>query len=124
MATQAMAQGNEGDLLMLARGWGKIFAAEAFPDGVGPEVDFGQMEELASQGAQALMQGIVRELVRKQAVALGDTQPCPTCHSDCRVKWRQRGLQTRHGEVEMPEPMCHCTRCRRDFFPSTATSEA
>ena len=124
MSKSAVMPEVESDLQELARGWGKIFAAEAFPNGVGPEVDFGQMERIAGQGARSLMQGIVRELVWKQAVALGETQVCPECHSDCQVEWKPRTLQTCFGKVQIPEPECHCTRCRRDFFPSKAASEA
>ena len=48
MTTAAVRDMNRDELQELARGWGKIFAAEAFPQGVvGPNVDFNQIEELA-----------------------------------------------------------------------------
>lgn len=118
MATTAVGDTKRDELQELARGWGKIFAAEAFPQGVGPDVDFSRIEDLAGEGARALVQGIVREAVWKQALALGDAQPCPTCGRESRVEWSQRTVQSRYGDVEIPEPHCHCTRCRRDFFPS------
>ena len=119
MTTAGVRETNRGELRELARGWGKIFVAEAFPQGVGPDVDFNRIEELAGEGARALVQGMVREAVWKQGLALGDSQPCPTCGKECRVEWSQRTVQTRYGDVDIPEPHCDCTRCRRAFFPST-----
>jgi hypothetical protein len=125
MRTTAVNSRQQADLEDLARGWGKIFAAEGFgPQGPDLTVDFAQIEEFAGLGVHALVQGIVREVVWKQALALGDSQPCPSCGADCRVNWRERPMQTRYGEVQLPEPVCHCPRCRRDFFPSAAGAEA
>lgn len=118
MTTSAVQGAKRGELQELARGWGKIFAAEAFPLGVGMDVDFSKMEELAGEGARALVQGMVREAVWQQGLALGEVQPCPTCGKECRVEWSQRTVQSRYGDVQIPEPRCHCNRCRRDFFPS------
>jgi len=122
MAKISVQDTNLDELHELARGWGKIFAAEAFPQGVGPNVDFDRIEELAGEGARALVQGMVREAVWKQGLALGDTQSCPTCGKECRVEWSKRTVQSRYGDVEIPEPHCHCRRCRRDFFPSKDTT--
>jgi hypothetical protein len=124
MTIAAMQNANRDELRELAQGWGKILAAEAFPRGVGPTIDFNQMEELAGEGARALVQGMLREAVWKQGLALGDVQPCPTCGTDCRVEWNKRTVQSRYGEVEIPEPHCHCNRCRRDFFPSKDATSA
>ena len=118
MAHTKVRDTKRDELRDLARGWGKILAAEVFPQGVGPEVDFNQIEELAGEGARALVQGMVREAVWKQALSLGDVQSCPDCETECRVEWSQRTMQSRYGDVEIPEPHCHCSRCRRDFFPS------
>lgn len=124
MAKMKVQSTDRDELQSLARGWGKILATEAFPQGVGPETDFQRMEELAGEGARALVQGMLREAVWQQGVALGDTQPCPTCGKDCSMEWSQRTVQTRYGEVEVPEPHGHCSACRRDFFPSTVATSA
>lgn len=124
MAKVTLQAADRDELRVLARGWGKILAAEAFPQGVGWEIDFSRMEELAGEGAQALVQGMLREVVWQQGLALGDTQPCPTCGKDCKMEWSKRTVQTRYGEVEVPEPHGHCSACRRDFFPSTVTTSA
>jgi hypothetical protein len=125
MRTNTAAGADQGCLAELARGWGKIFAHEGFgADGPDLTVDFQQIEDLAGEGARALVQGVVREAVWQQALALGDTQPCPTCAVEGRVEWKERTVQTRYGDVAFPEPACHCTRCRRAFFPSKAGAEA
>lgn len=125
MGTQGTAKADRESLSELARSWGKIFAREGFgPEGPDLTVDFQQIEEFAARGARALVQGAVREAVWRQAVAMGDTQPCPTCAADCRVEWQERTIETRYGGVQVPEPACHCRRCRRDFFPSAAGVEA
>lgn len=125
MGTNSAAAVDEGFLSELSRGWGKIFAQEGFGS-QGPDltVDFQQIEDLAGEGARALVPGVVREAVWQQALALGDTQPCPTCAVDCRVEWEERTVQTRYGGVAIPEPACHCTRCRRAFFPSAPGAQA
>jgi len=125
MRTTTAAKHDQSELMKLARGWGKIFAAEGFgPDGPDLTVDFAQMEDFAGLGARALVQGVLREVVWKQAMALGDSRPCPSCGADCSVDWRDRPVQTRYGQVQLPEPVCHCRRCRRDFFPSAIRAEA
>lgn len=124
MTKTAKREANRSQVCDLARGWGKILAAEAFPHGVGLDVDFNRIEDLAGEGARALVQGMAREAVWQQGLALGDVQPCPTCGKECRVEWSERTIQTRYGDVEIPEPHCHCTACRRDFFPSKDASAA
>lgn len=125
MGSGAVEQRKEAFLSELARGWGKIFAVESFgPEGPDLTVDFQQIEDLAGLGVQALVQGVVREVVWRQALILGEAQPCPTCQADCPVEWHERELRTRYGAVQVPEPVCHCSRCRRDFFPSASAAEA
>jgi hypothetical protein len=43
----------------LAQGWGKLLAREAFPDGVGLDVDLFTMEEIAVAAAKSLVRGAV-----------------------------------------------------------------
>jgi hypothetical protein len=123
MSVQASERLKEAQLQELARSWGKIFAQQGYGEaGPGVEVDFAAIEEFAGMGARALVQGIIREAVWKQALELGDTQPCPDCGRDCRLDWKERLLKTRFGEVNFPEPCCHCPGCRRDFFPSAGNA--
>jgi hypothetical protein len=116
MATAAVQNTNRDDLQELARGWGKIFATEAFPQGVSPGIDFNQMEELAGEGARALVQGIVREAIWKQGLALGDAQPCPTCGKGCRVEWSNRTVQSRLRRCRNPGTVLSLQPLPAGFF--------
>lgn len=115
-------QPNLEELKELARGWGKIFASEAFGEtGPGLDVDLARMESLAVVGAKALMAGVCEALTERQAQQLTDPQPCPGCGQSGRRKPEphQRTIQLRVGEFELAEPAYECPTCRRDFFPST-----
>jgi hypothetical protein len=108
----------------LARGWGKLLAEQAFPDGVGLDVDMFMMEEVACTAAKALVSGTIETLTCKQAATLEAEHPCPGCGKLCELQHRQRPIQVRGGEIDLPEPVAHCSTCRRDFFPSAPASEA
>lgn len=125
MTTDAMSGGQSAWLRELGEGWGKIFAHEGFgPDGPTLEVDFMQIENLAGLAVLGVVQGMVREAVWQQGLRLGDTQPCPDCGENCPVEWEDRPFKTRFGEVQLPEPSCHCSDCRRNFFPSAGSFAA
>src|SRR5262245_38518228 len=104
----------------LAAGWGKIIAHRVFgepgPDG---RVDFQTMEEVASAAASGLAQGTLSTLLEQQARSLPAEQPCPGCGRLCPVSGpEERPLAVKGGQViTLPEPVCHCPYCRRDFFP-------
>lgn len=44
---------------------------------------------------------------------------CPECGASCEVTHEARTVNSLDGPVELLEPLAHCSRCRRDFFPST-----
>ena len=112
------------ELRDLARGWGKLLAGEAFgPEGPGLDVDLATMEELAMEAADAMVEGTLATLVRRQADRLGDTQACPACGSVECLERRVRPFRVRSGALELEEPVAHCSKCRRDFFPSAVRAE-
>jgi hypothetical protein len=112
------------ELKELARGWGKLLAAEAYgPEGPGLDVDLASMEELAVQAARAMVEGSLESLIQQQADRLGEAQTCPECGSVHRLKRRARLFQVRSGQFELEEPVAHCSTCRRDFFPSADGTE-
>lgn len=43
---------------------------------------------------------------------------CPTCCSSCHVITQRRTVTSIDGPVELIEPVAHCRKCRRSFFPS------
>ena len=60
---------------------------------------------------------------------------CPDCGKECDVEAEPEplisprrvtggDLQGMRGEIEYSEPRCHCSRCRRAFFPSGQGSAA
>lgn len=108
----------------LAQGWGKLLAEQAFPEGVGLEVDLFTMEEFACTAAKALVGGAIETMTCQQAARLEESHPCPGCGQHCELERRRRPIQVRGGEVELAEPVAHCSTCRRDFFPSASASEA
>lgn len=108
----------------LAKGWGKLLAEQAFPGGVGLDVDLWEMEEVAVRAAKALVGGAIETMTAAQAEALKGEANCPDCGRACKLDHRSRPVQVRSGRAELQEPVAHCSTCRRDFFPSAAGAEA
>lgn len=108
----------------LAKGWGKLLAEQAFPRGVGLEVDLWEMEEVAVRAAKALVGGAIETMTAAQAEALAGEVDCPACGRACKLDHRSRPIQVRGGSADIQEPAAHCSTCRRDFFPSAASAEA
>lgn len=105
----------------LAFQWGKIVARRAFGE-AGPPLDCHALtlEQLAQTAAQGLLEGTLTTLLEQQAQAVPQTQPCPTCQQPCPVHRETRPLEGLGGIFTYPEPVAHCSACRRDFFPSAA----
>ena len=111
------------ELYDLAQQWGKIVSRRMFGEaGPGLDVDFDAMEQIAQAAAQGLTEGTLQTLLEGQAMALGDTQPCPECGFLCPVHRQERPLQAHGVEFHQNEPVASCPICRRDFFPSTSDS--
>jgi hypothetical protein len=49
--------------------------------------------------------------------------PCPACQTSCPVQRRSRQIVARGGTVTLQEPVAHCPKCRRDFFPPTTQTQ-
>jgi hypothetical protein len=107
----------------LARGWGEILASEAFPDGVGLDVDLFAMEEFAVTAAKSLVRGAVETMSERQADELAESAECPGCGRACHLDHRGRELQIRGGAAKITEPVARCSACRRDFFPSASGTQ-
>jgi hypothetical protein len=103
----------------MAEGWGKIVARRV-EDQVGPDLDLDadDIEQIAMHAACAVAKGTIEELLEKKAGVIGTEQPCPNCGRLCRVGREPRSIDFWGAEVEYLEPNCHCSACRRDFFPS------
>lgn len=123
MTKEERAQRKLRQIDELARGWGKLVAEQAFPDGVGLDVDLFMMEEIACTAAKALVRGTIETMTCKQAATLEKTHPCPGCGKLCELEHEPRAIQVRGGELDLVEPKGFCSTCRRAFFPSTSPFE-
>lgn len=77
-------------------------------------------DELARQLAQALLSARAEEAAQRQVHC------CPECGKECPVEADLEPLilQGMRGEIAYQEPRCHCSRCRRAFFPGGQGSRA
>ena len=83
---------------------------------------FVDIEELTAEvGDEVARQLANLELSRRSdALCEQSTHDCPDCGKQCSIEPDLEPiiLQGIRGEIEYAEPRCHCSRCRRDFFPS------
>lgn len=78
---------------------------------------FDEIESAGVDVGDAVSRAIVQAAVRKQATVI----PTETCSCGSPLEERDpepRPLTMRRGEIGWNEPLGHCKRCRRDFFPS------
>lgn len=113
------------ELRELALRWGKI-AAQRTDAGVdSQQMDFADMERVATVLAEGLTEGTLTALLQQRNDTLATEQPCPQCGTSCPVDYQDRPLTTDTGQVlPLHEPICHCPQCRRDFFPPAGGSAA
>jgi len=102
----------------------ELISLEQFgEEGIPKEITFSEIEEIGHQVGQLAAGAMDQSLPLWHAKHLAAMEPCPQCGEDCQVQQRQRSLQTRDGTVTLDEPVCHCSRCARDFFPSASVAE-
>jgi len=93
----------------------------------GPPRDttFAEIEEFGHEVGRMVARAVDEELTRQHATHFQKTAACPTCETLCSPKETpaRRDLQTTDGDVPIHEPVCHCSLCQRDFFPSTPDIE-
>ena len=95
------------------------FAKEVYePDGPDLACDIDEIEDLAVLAARAAFDAVIARALMLQNQKLPDQLSCPKCQRLCRVEFEKRSLQGRMGSAEIQEPVCHCSACDRDFFPS------
>jgi len=87
----------------------------------GENATFAGIEAAASRLGQAVVRHVTQDLALQQAQLLDRPQPCPTCGDLCDVEVRQRPLTTADVPLTLAEAACHCSACRRDFFPSAGS---
>ena len=79
---------------------------------------FDQIELPAHELGQRFSRAIQEERAREVALKeLGRVQ-CPECKKQCKIDLEPRPVTSMDGPIELSEPVAHCRRCRRSFFPS------
>lgn len=107
-----------------------VAAAAACGFGVeGPPIDttFAEIEEFGHNVGRMVGRALDEHLANQHANHFqdGDGVPCPSCNKVCspKEKTKERDFKTTDGDVTLGEPVCHCSVCNRDFFPSTDRAE-
>jgi hypothetical protein len=120
MAENTLSADELQSLLGMAQGWGKIVARRAAEADLDLETaDFNTLEQLAQSVAAALTQGTLESLLALQNQKFPEQIACPECGSICETRFQPRQILVGGGlTFTYQEPVGHCTRCRRDFFPS------
>ena len=85
-------------------------------DGV-PHYD--DIELPAHETGKRLSRAIQGERARELALREVGEVRCPDCKQQCKVEIEVRNVHSMDGPIELTEPVAHCRRCRRSFFPST-----
>jgi hypothetical protein len=80
---------------------------------------FDQIELPAHDTGKRLSRAIQEERAREVALKQLGRFYCPDCKKQCRVEIEPRSVTSMDGPIELTEPVAHCRRCRRSFFPST-----
>lgn len=81
---------------------------------------FREMEAAGHELGRVVAQATTEKLATARAERLVGPQPCPTCGHSCELKHQERELTTGDGPINLREPVCHCSTCRRAFFPSAS----
>jgi hypothetical protein len=123
MVSAKIAERRIKEIEDLAKGWGKLVAREAYPNGPELDVSLADMEDIAAAASRALVAGVVETLAGDQSEKLGKEHPCPTCGKHCELEQKPRPITVRGGTATLDEPVAHCSACRRDFFPSASSVE-
>jgi len=122
MSDRKLADEKMKEIEQTASVWGRLLAQEAFPDGPGLDVSLADMEEIAAVATKAIVRGAIGTMAEEQAQSLDRQQPCPVCGKLCDVSRKPRAVAVRGGSAELSEPVAHCSKCRRAFFPSTQST--
>lgn len=79
---------------------------------------FDEIEIPAHDLGKKLSRAIQEERAREVALQELGRVYCPDCKRQCRVEIEPRQVHSMDGPIELTEPVAHCRRCRRSFFPS------
>lgn len=104
----------------LAREMAGFFSAEVYgSEGPPLDMDIDEIEDNAVLAATAAFDAVIAKALALQNQKLPKEIACPGCQRESVVKFEKRTVQGRMGPAVIQEPVCHCSACDRDFFPST-----
>ena len=96
-------------------------AASGFgSDGPPKDTTFAEIEDFGHEVGRMVARAVDERLAAQHASHFAEMTPCPGCGRLCEIKETPatRDLQTCDGSIPLHEPICHCSVCHRDFFPS------
>ncbi len=95
------------------------------PQGPPKDTTFAEIEEFGHEVGRMLGRAVDQKLTSQHAQQFQHAAACPTCHRVCEPKPTplERKIQTSDGPVPIHEPVCRCSVCNRDFFPSASGVE-
>lgn len=100
----------------LAKKWNVDLEAEEV---AGATATFAGIETAARQIGDRVTRLVCEDLALRQVQLLSGPQSCPTCGKLADSQTKNRWLTLGDGQkIDLPEVVCHCSACRRDFFPS------
>ena len=109
----------------LAGQMAELFAEEIYgPEGPALDSDIDEIEDVAVLAARAAFDATIARALMLQNQQLPEKLPCPKCARTSPVKLQERIIQGRMGPATIKEPVCHCSACDRDFFPSAGSVAA
>jgi len=94
------------------------------PEGPDLDSDIDEIEELAVLAARAAFDAVIARALELQNQRLPEQLPCPQCQTESDVRFEERTIQGRMGPATIREPVCRCSVCERDFFPSAGSVAA
>jgi hypothetical protein len=79
---------------------------------------YSEIETSAHTLGRRLSQAIQQERMLDLAGSGGSKAQCPDCGCYCQLELEQRTITSMDGPADVSEPVAHCKRCQRSFFPS------
>lgn len=80
------------------------------------------IETRAHELGQQLSRLIQARQMGQFAAHAADFAPCPKCGTRCELDRKERRITSIDGSLMVEEPVGHCPRCRRGFFPLPRTA--
>jgi len=101
------------------------FSAEVYgPEGTPLDADIDSIEDNAVLAAKAAFDAVIARALALQNEKLPERLGCPGCGRESSVRLEERTIRGRMGPATIREPVCHCSACDRDFFPSAGNFAA